>query len=164
MHYTSIHDSYVYTPPPPPPPPSLLYNHGVSTYAHVLCHLNPPYLGGKDRPPYLWVMHSYHWQLQKKTPPFPGFLWKSSRDCANKYLSFLRKWEHRMRPPLCIQMGGGGVGWGTHGLFRITISSMINDYPEIFIWISNFALVWKPIISWTVQTFCIYIKLGLNSS
>ena len=49
----------------------------------------------------------YHWQLQN-TLPFPGFLWKSSRDYTTKKYppppAFPRKWEH-VCGPLCIQVG-----------------------------------------------------------
>ena len=57
----------------------------------------------KDIPGYISGI-DYRWQLQK-TPPFPGFLVKSSRDyTAKKYPSFPRKWEHACGP-LCIRVG-----------------------------------------------------------
>ena len=71
-------------------------------------HLKPPisYLGkiSKDIPPYLryWVPLA----IYKKTPPFPGFLGKSSRDYGQKYpLSRENGTRQRAWGPLCIRVG-----------------------------------------------------------
>ena len=87
-----------WTPPPPPPP----HSHRICSFPITWF----PYLG-KDS--YMYIPISgicYHWQLQK-TPPFPGFLGKSSRDYA-KITPFPRKWEHACGT-LSMYSSGGGV-------------------------------------------------------
>ena len=96
------------------------------TYAHSPSP-QPPYPGkriSKDIPYTPYLGYGYHWQLQK-TPPFPGFLEKSSHDvlitCINWDYScnkqqttknttpFPEKMGKRMRPPYDIRVGARGT-------------------------------------------------------
>ena len=72
-------------------------------------HLNPPISGkGYPRIYSLSRVHGYRWQLQKKTPPFPGFLGKSSRDYGkSKIPLFLSKWELACGPRMHSSGGPG---------------------------------------------------------
>ena len=58
----------------------------------------------------------YRWQLQK-TPPFPGFLGKYSRDYGQKIPPFPRK-ENAHAAPYIRAWGGGGRDYATVTLLR----------------------------------------------
>ena len=79
---------------PPPPPHSIEPCRGY----HV-CSPSP-------EPPISGI--GYHWQLQK-TPPFPGFLAKSSRDYyGQKIPPFSEKMGMRMRPRYAFEWEARG--------------------------------------------------------
>ena len=100
---------------PSPGPPTRIEPGG--TYAHSPSP-GPPYLGkriSKDIPPISVI--GYRWPLQK-TPPFPGFLGKSSRDYGKNIPPFPEKLgSNAHEAPLCIRVGV----WGQALVFESTI-------------------------------------------
>ena len=104
--------------PPPPPPPS---------------HRTRGYLWSFPiswTPPLSRVLVTFG--NYKKTPPFPSFLGKSSRDYGQQTPPFPRKWEYACGPS-CIWVGGGG-GWDR----TVTISSSFWQYRKQI----------QPLLSW----------------
>ena len=87
-------------------------------------HLNPP-ISGKGYPRIYPIYISgigYRWQLQK-TPPFPGFLGKFSRDYTAKKYPLSRENGNAHAAPLCLRVGAQvrtrpwGGGGGAHFFF-----------------------------------------------
>ena len=87
-------------------PAPLPHSHRTRWYTYAQFPITrTPLSQEKDIPPISGI--GYDWQLQK-TPPFPGFLGKSSRDNDPKMPPFPRKWEYACGPS-CIRVGGGGA-------------------------------------------------------
>ena len=91
-HVTNFKSITIYFPRPPPPTPI----EPVGTYARSPS-LEPPYLG-------YWLPLE-----MTKTPPFPGFLGKSSRDYTAKKYPLSRENVNAHEPPLCIRVHGAGL-------------------------------------------------------
>ena len=85
----------------------------------------PPYLGKRI----YTCTHVYGYWLplaMTKTPPFPGFLGKSSRDYGQKY-PISREWECACGPLSGGGGGGGGGGWGAEAPPRFFFIYPRND-------------------------------------
>ena len=97
-----------------PLPTTLPENQGVHVCSFPIT--GTPYLGNRLYP-YLeyWLSLAI-----TKTPPFPGFLGRASRDYGPKYPPFPRKWEHPCGPPYAFEWVGGtsSQGPGSFILFR----------------------------------------------
>ena len=74
------------------------HSHRTRGYLYMLVPHNP-------NPPISGI--GYHWQLQKKTPPFLVLSGNLPETTAKKYPPFPRKWNAHAAP-LCIRVGGGG--------------------------------------------------------